>query len=82
MIWASFGANGAGTIAIIEGTMNQYVCRDFLRKHLPSSARKIGLKRGWMLLQNNDPKHTSKLVQSELNKIKIKTIKLLRVKCI
>ena len=64
MIWVSFGANGVGDIAIIYGTMNQYAYKDLLRKHLRYSARKIGLKRGWMLLQDNDPKHRSKLVQS------------------
>ena len=49
--------------------------RDILKKNLRSSARKTGLKRGWMILQDNDPKHNSQIVQSESAKMKIKYIK-------
>ena len=74
MIWGCFGANGVGDMVLIPTTMNAISYRDILRKNLRSSAKKIGLKRGWMLLQDNDPKHTSKIVKSELNKMRIKCI--------
>lgn len=74
MAWGAFGANGVGDIVIIPSTMNSAMYRDILKKYLRSSAKKIGLKRGWKLLQDNDPKHTSKIVKSELSKMKIKCI--------
>lgn len=74
MLWACFGANGIGDITIIEGTMDKYVYRDILNNHLRSSAKKIGMKRGWTFLHDNDPKHTSNIVKSELQKMKIKVV--------
>ena len=75
MVWACFGANGAGDIVIIPSTMTGEKYRDLLKEHLKSSSKKIGLKRGWMLLQDNDPKHNSKIVQSYLDQVKVKRIK-------
>lgn len=65
MVWGAFGANGVGDIVIIPITMNGAMYRDILKKYLGSSAKKIGLKRRWKLLQDNDPKNTSKIVKSE-----------------
>ena len=74
MVWECLGANGAGDLAVVDTTMNAIKYRDLLRKHLRSSARKIELKRGWMFLQDNDPKDSSKIVQSELKGMNIKCI--------
>ena len=74
MVWGCFRANGTSDIVVIPTTMTGIVYRDILKKHLKSLAEKIGLKKGWKLLQDNDPKHTSKVVQTELNKMRIKRI--------
>lgn len=74
MVWACFRANGVGDIVFIPSTMTGIKYRDLLKKNLASSARKIGLKIGLILLQDNEPKHNSKVVQSELDKMKRKRI--------
>lgn len=75
MVWGSFGHKGVGKLVFIDSTMTAIRYRDLLKKHLRASARKIGLKKGWILLQDNDPKHKSKIVQSELQSMGIKSIK-------
>lgn len=74
MVWACFGAAGVGNIVLIPNTMSGAMYREILKKNFRESAQKIGLKRGWYLLQDNDPKHKSKIVQTELDKMKIKRI--------
>ena len=74
MVWGCFGANGVGRLVEIETTMNGIAYRDIIKKHIRPSAKKVGLKRGWHMLQDNDPKHKSKIVQSELVKMRIKQI--------
>lgn len=74
MVWAGFGASGVGDIVIISGNMNGMMYHDLLKNHLKMSAKKIGLKKGWKLLQDNDPKHKCKFVQSYLQDMKIECI--------
>lgn len=74
MVWGSFGAGGVGEICIIPCTMTGESYRNILDKHLKKSARKIGLRRGWLLCQDNDPKHKSRIVQTYLDRAKIKCV--------
>lgn len=75
MVWGSFGAGGVGDLCFITTRLNGQGYRDIVKEHLKSSAKKIGLRKGWMLIQDNDPKHNSKIVQSELDRLRIKRIK-------
>ena len=59
MVWGCFAASGPGQLAIINGKMNSKVYQDVLQENLRPSVRQLKLKRGWMLQQDNDPKHTS-----------------------
>lgn len=63
MIWGCFSARGVGPLYRIQGTMNKEMYRDILQKHmLPFAKRHMGRK--WIFQQDNDPKHTSKLIKS------------------
>ena len=62
MVWGSFGWNAVGNLAIIEETMTKEVYQAILDKNLRSSSRKIGIGRTFIFQQDNDPKHTSKII--------------------
>lgn len=74
MCWGCFCANGVGDLIFIEGNMDAVMYSDILEDHVVTSAQRLGLKRGWQLLQDNDPKHTSNLAVTTRIKLKIKTI--------
>ena len=60
MVWGCFAASGPGRLAIIEGTMNSKVFQDILQENDRPAVYDLKRKRGWMMQQDNDPKHTSK----------------------
>lgn len=62
-VWGCFSAKGFGKLIFISGTLesNQMV-KIYSRGLLPSAQKFFGTKdRNWQLLEDNDPKHTSKL---------------------
>ncbi len=63
MVWGCFSAKGIGNLVIIDGIMDRYVYLDILNNNLIQSANKMGLNR-FIFQQDNDPKHTSKLVKT------------------
>lgn len=71
MVWGCFAASGPGQLAIINGKMNSKVYQDVLQENLRPSVRQLKLKRGWMLQQDNDPKHRSKSTSEWFQKNKI-----------
>lgn len=66
MVWGCFSANGVGNLVFIDGTMDRYVYRDILNNNLIQSADKMGLKKRFIFQHDNDPKHTSGVVQQAL----------------
>lgn len=60
MVWGCFSSAGVGDLIRIDGIMNKEKYRQILEEHtLPSGLRLIGP--GFTLMQDNDPKHSSKL---------------------
>lgn len=72
MVWGCFAASGPGQLAIINGKMNSKVYQDVLQEKLRPSVRQLKLKRGWMLQQDNDPKHRSKSTSECFRRTKYK----------
>lgn len=60
MVWGCFAASGPGRIAVINGKMNSKIYQDILQENIRPSVHQLKLKRGWVMQQDNDPKHTSK----------------------
>ena len=70
MLWGCFAAGRIGACHKIDGIMRleNYVdiLKDILKQHLKTSVRKLKLGRKWVFQINNDPKHTSKVVEKWL----------------
>ena len=64
MIWGCMGWNGVGILQEVEGIMDKHQCLDILSAGIPESRQKLGLEGvEFYFQQDNDPKHTSKIVQ-------------------
>ena len=72
MLWGCFAAGGTGALHKIDGIMRRDNYVDILKHHLKTSVRKLKLGRKWVFQTDNDPKHTSKVVEKWLmyNKVK------------
>lgn len=66
MVWGCFSAAGLGPLHRINGIMDQYVYKNILMDvMLPYAEWEMPLR--WVFQQDNDPKHTSRLVKTWLN---------------
>lgn len=68
MVWGSMAASGVGELVFIEKNMNASMYLNILRHDLLRSVRSLHLAKDWILLQDNDPKHKSKIVMNWLKK--------------
>ncbi|GFU85747.1 transposable element Tc1 transposase [Trichonephila clavipes] len=66
MVWGCMTATGLGNLVIIEGIMNQYIYLNILKNNLSQSASKLGLDGSFTFQQDNDPKHTARVVREWL----------------
>lgn len=66
MVWGCMAAGGVGNLVFIETTMNKMEYLNILKENLKPSVEKLRLDRGWIFQQDNDPKHTSKIVKEWL----------------
>lgn len=73
MVWGCFSYYGVGRLLFIDGKMDAGMYCNILANNLLSYVEEIGLS-DYIFQQDNDPKHTSKLVRSFLEE---KNIKLL-----
>uniref|UniRef100_A0A8C5LSX0 Transposase n=1 Tax=Leptobrachium leishanense TaxID=445787 RepID=A0A8C5LSX0_9ANUR len=74
MVWGCFAASGPGRIVVIDGKMNSRVYQDLLQENVSSSVRQLKLRRGWVMQQDNDPKHTSNSTKEWLQQNKIRLL--------
>lgn len=61
MVWGCFSSRGVGPLCRIENTMDRFVYKDILDKHMLPYARR-NMPRNWIFQQDNDPKHRSKFL--------------------
>ena len=62
MVWTCFSGTGVGPFIEIDTKMDRFVYRNILESHmLPYAEWEMPLR--WVFQQDNDPKHTSKLVK-------------------
>lgn len=67
MVWGSFAAGKVGDLYKVEGILNQHGYHSILQRHaMPSGTRLVGPN--FVLQQDNDPKHSSKLCKNYLEK--------------
>lgn len=66
MAWGCFSANGVGNLVFIETIMDRFGYLTVLKNNLKASAQKLGIERDFLFVQDNDPKHSSKLVKEWL----------------
>ena len=65
MVWGCFGAAKVGDLYRVKGILNKEGYHSILQRHaIPSGQRLIGAN--FILQQDNDPKHTSKLCKNYL----------------
>ena len=63
MVWGCFSSAGVGDLVKIEGIMKKEQYKTILENNaIPSGLRTIG--RSFVFMQDNDPKHTSKLCKN------------------
>jgi transposase len=67
MLWGSMATNGVGCLSQVNGIMRKEDYIDILENNLRESARKLHLGRRWTFQQDNDPKHTAKVVKEWFN---------------
>jgi transposase len=76
MVWGSMMWGGPGKICLVEGRMNAIQYCSILEKHLyPSCQEYLPNSNQVIFQQDNDPKHTSKLVKSWLSSQAIQVLK-------
>ena len=75
MIWGCFSSiSGLGPLFQINGIMDRFVYRDILEKQMvPFADDSMPLR--WQFQQDNDPKHTSKLIKNWFNTNQISLLK-------
>ncbi|CAK9811766.1 Transposable element Tcb1 transposase [Anthophora quadrimaculata] len=56
-------ASGTGNLIFIDGILDKYKYLNILKNNLKESARKLGLLEDFHFQQDNDPKHTARIVK-------------------
>ena len=65
-IWGCMSGVGIGNIHIFTDTLDAPLMRTILKTHLLASAHRLFSSTTWWFQQDNDPKHTSHVVQQWL----------------
>lgn len=66
MVWGCMAADGVGCLRFIEGTMDKTVYIEILKDSYLPSVEKLELEENGIFIQDNDPKHSSKIVREWL----------------
>ncbi|CAF1398216.1 unnamed protein product [Rotaria sordida] len=62
VVWGCMGKKGVGKLVFLEDNMTGLIYKNILEKNLYASARKLGLSKHFVLMDDNNPKHRSKIV--------------------
>lgn len=57
MVWGCFSYNGQSLLHVIDRIMNAVKYKEILENNFVDSVVKMGLRRGYIFQQDNDPKH-------------------------
>lgn len=63
MLWGCFSSSGTGNLVKVQGIMKKEDYIRILDENVKESAEKLKLGQNWMYQQDNDPKHTAKVVK-------------------
>ena len=63
MVWGCMTANGTGKLIFIDGIFDKCKYSNILKNNLKESTRKLGLLEDFHFHQDNDPKHTARIVK-------------------
>lgn len=74
MVWGIFSAQGVGPLVEINGNMNAAIYKDILEKNLLTYAEET-MPQNWIFQQDNDPKHTSKLLKQWFSASNIRVLR-------
>ncbi|GFV98733.1 transposable element Tcb2 transposase [Trichonephila clavipes] len=66
LVWGCMSAGGVGELVFIDGIMDKMVHLEILKNDLQKSAVNVGLGSNFIFQQDNDPKHTAKIVKLHL----------------
>ena len=66
MVWGCMAASGVGNLVFIDSTMKKEDYLRILQDNVGPSVQKLGLPSNWIFQQDNDPKHTAKIVKEWL----------------
>lgn len=66
MVWGAIAASGVGNLVFVEGNMDRLQYKRILEHNLQPSVDKLNLGASWIFQQDNDPKHTAKIVKDWL----------------
>ena len=67
-VWGCMAAAGTGNIHVFTENLDAVLMKKILKEHLMKSANKFWPKGLWHFQQDNDPKHTSRLVSDYLER--------------
>ncbi|CAI9724061.1 Hypothetical predicted protein [Octopus vulgaris] len=63
MLWGCFSSSGTGNLVNVQGVMRKGDYIRILDENVKESAEKLQLNHNWKYQQDNDPKHTTKVVK-------------------
>ena len=63
MLWGCFSSSGTGNLVKVQGIMKKEDYIRILEKNVKESAERLQLINDWKFQQDNDPKHTAKIVK-------------------
>lgn len=63
MVWGAMAAAGVGNLVFVEGIMDHRQYLTILQQNLLPSIEKLNLGDQWIFQQDNDPKHTARIVK-------------------
>ncbi|KAF2904545.1 hypothetical protein ILUMI_01634, partial [Ignelater luminosus] len=66
LVWGCMTAAGVGNLVFIDSIIDKYLYLDILKDNLQKSTVRLGLNGSYIFQQDNEPKHSARLVQEWL----------------